>query len=271
MPALLEYLPYRKSDWTAVRDAQRQPYTPATATPPCESTCAARASRGHPATSTRAGTRGASTSIAWLAQQPWCTGRVGMLGISWGGFNSCRSPRCASALKAIVTVCSTDDRYDNDVHYTGGCVLAPTCSPGPPRCSPRTPARPTRGRRRRWREHGSSASKHPAVPPDLAGASAARRLLEARLARGLRRHRRAVFAVGGCATATRTRCRASSPGSRSRARASSAPGRTRSRTTPPRPRIGFLQETLRWWDHWLKGIDTGVMDEPMLRCGFRTR
>src|SRR5262249_40537682 len=27
-----------------------------------------------------------------------------------------------------------------------------------------------------------------------------------------------------------------------------------------------LQETLRWWDHWLKGIDTGVMDEPMLRA-----
>jgi hypothetical protein len=27
-----------------------------------------------------------------------------------------------------------------------------------------------------------------------------------------------------------------------------------------------LQESLRWWDHWLKGIDTGIMDEPMLRC-----
>jgi predicted acyl esterase len=23
---------------------------------------------------------------------------------------------------------------------------------------------------------------------------------------------------------------------------------------------------LRWWDYWLKGIDTGVMDEPMLRA-----
>src|SRR6516165_4445504 len=34
----------------------------------------------------------------------------------------------------------------------------------------------------------------------------------------------------------------------------------------PGPQIGFLQETLRWWDCWLKGIDTGVMDEPMLRA-----
>jgi uncharacterized protein len=33
----------------------------------------------------------------------------------------------------------------------------------------------------------------------------------------------------------------------------------------PGPAIGFLQETVRWFDHWLKGIDTGVMDEPMLR------
>ena len=34
----------------------------------------------------------------------------------------------------------------------------------------------------------------------------------------------------------------------------------------PGPQIGFLQEILRWWDHWLKGIDTGVMNEPMLRA-----
>ena len=34
----------------------------------------------------------------------------------------------------------------------------------------------------------------------------------------------------------------------------------------PGPQIGFLQEALRWWDHWLKGIDTGIMDEPVLRA-----
>jgi len=34
----------------------------------------------------------------------------------------------------------------------------------------------------------------------------------------------------------------------------------------PGPQIGFLQEMLRWWDHWLKGVDTGVMDEPILRA-----
>ena len=34
----------------------------------------------------------------------------------------------------------------------------------------------------------------------------------------------------------------------------------------PGPQIGFLQEILRWWDYWLKGVDTGVMNELMLRA-----
>ena len=34
----------------------------------------------------------------------------------------------------------------------------------------------------------------------------------------------------------------------------------------PGPQIGFLQDMLRWWDHWLKGAETGVMDEPMVRA-----
>ena len=33
----------------------------------------------------------------------------------------------------------------------------------------------------------------------------------------------------------------------------------------PGPRIGFLQECLRWFDRWLKGIDTGVEADPLLR------
>src|SRR5690606_30119980 len=36
-------------------------------------------------------------------------------------------------------------------------------------------------------------------------------------------------------------------------------------TGRPGPQIGFLQEALRWWDQWLKGRDTGIMDEPMYR------
>ena len=62
--------------------------------------------------------------IAWLAQQPWCSGTVGMIGISWGGFNALQvAARRPHALKAIVTICSTDDRYADDCHFMGGCLL----------------------------------------------------------------------------------------------------------------------------------------------------
>jgi len=34
----------------------------------------------------------------------------------------------------------------------------------------------------------------------------------------------------------------------------------------PGPAIGFLQESLRWWDQWLKGLDSGIMAEPLYRA-----
>ena len=59
--------------------------------------------------------------IAWAAAQPWCNGNVGMMGISWGGFNSLQvAAKQPPALKAIITLCSTDDRYADDIHYKGG-------------------------------------------------------------------------------------------------------------------------------------------------------
>src|SRR3546814_8754641 len=62
--------------------------------------------------------------IDWLAGQKWCTGKVGMIGISWGGFNGLQvAARQPEALKAVVTLCSTDDRYADDIHYMGGCLL----------------------------------------------------------------------------------------------------------------------------------------------------
>ena len=62
--------------------------------------------------------------IAWLAAQPWCSGTVGMMGISWGGFNALQvASHRPPALKAIITACSTDDRYADDCHFMGGCLL----------------------------------------------------------------------------------------------------------------------------------------------------
>lgn len=126
VPAILEYLPYRAGDWTAPRDYERHPFY-----------------AGHGYASIRVDIRGHGNSegvpgdeyspqehadgvevINWIAQQDWCTGNVGMFGISWGGFNSLQLAALhPEPLKAIVTTCSTDDRYDNDVHYLGGSML----------------------------------------------------------------------------------------------------------------------------------------------------
>ena len=134
VPAILEYLPYRKRDGTYERDALTHPYL-----------------AGHGYAGVRVDIRGSGEStgllfdeyaeqeqddgvevIAWLAAQPWCNGSVGMMGISWGGFNGLQiAARRPPALKAIVTICSTDDRYADDAHYMGGTLSPPLHLNGP--------------------------------------------------------------------------------------------------------------------------------------------
>ncbi|RUY63541.1 CocE/NonD family hydrolase, partial [Mesorhizobium sp. M7A.F.Ca.CA.001.09.2.1] len=126
VPAILEYLPYRKRDGTVERDALTHPYF-----------------AGHGYAGVRVDMRGSGDSeglckgeylkqeqddclvvIEWLARQSWCSGSVGMIGISWGGFNGLQvAARRPPALKAVVSLCSTDDRYNDDVHYLGGAMM----------------------------------------------------------------------------------------------------------------------------------------------------
>jgi uncharacterized protein len=64
-------------------------------------------------------------AIAWLAAQEWSTGRVGMYGTSWGGFNSIQvAMERPPALGAIAPIYASDDRYTDDVHYMGGALKA---------------------------------------------------------------------------------------------------------------------------------------------------
>ncbi|MGI5950800.1 MAG: CocE/NonD family hydrolase [Brooklawnia sp.] len=273
VPALLEYLPYRKSDWTAVRDGERHPWY-----------------AGHGYASVRVDIRGTGDSeglfedeysrielddglavIAWLAGQPWCTGAVGMFGISWGGFNGLQLAALRpAALKAVVTVCATDDRFDNDVHYTGGSVLGIDMSawagtmlafssrpPDPLHVGPN------------WREMWQDRIEH-LTPPLATWLSHQTRddyWRHGSVCEDYSAIQAAVLAVGGWADPyhdTVLRLVQHLPGP---ARGILGPWAHQypDRANQPGPAIGFLQETLRWWDHWLKGEDTGVLDDPELR------
>src|SRR5690625_3368985 len=131
VPAILEMIPYRHRDFTARRDSIHHPYV-----------------AGHGYACVRVDLRGSGGSdgvltdeyleeelrdaedvLEWLSQQPWCTGRTGMMGISWGGFNALQiAARRPPSLGAIVSASSTDDRYTDDVHYMGGSLLTDNLS-----------------------------------------------------------------------------------------------------------------------------------------------
>jgi uncharacterized protein len=272
VPAVLEYLPYRKRDGTVERDALTHPYL---------------AGFGYAAV--RVDIRGTGESggllsdeysreeledaldvIAWLGVQPWCTGAVGMMGISWGGFNALQVAALRPpALKAITTVCSSDDRYRDDVHYMGGALLKGGLD---------------------WGSFLLRASAHPPDPALIGEAWLA--MWKSRLAnvplfleRWMQHQRKdaywrhgsvsedygaigcPVLAVGGWTDGYTNTVLRLLEHLRVPRRGLIGPwAHAYPHIARPGPQIGFLQEMLRWWDHWLKGEPNGVMDEPMLRA-----
>lgn len=272
VPAILEYLPYRRTDGTAARDELTHPYF-----------------AGHGYASVRVDMRGSGDSegvmlgeylkqeqddalavIDWIANQPWCSGNVGMIGISWGGFNGLQvAARRPDPLKAIITICSTDDRYADDIHYMGGCLLMD--NPGwnsfmfSINTTPPDPAMVGNKWKELWLERLKGSGfwleewvqhqrrddfwKHGSVCEDFSDITAA------------------VYAVGGWADGYSNAVFRLLAGLKSPAKGLVGPWAHKyPHFAKPGPRIGFLQECLRWWDHWLKGINTGIMDEPQLRA-----
>jgi len=237
MPVILEHLPYRKRDGTIARDQFTHPWF-----------------AGHGYVCIRTDIRGngdseglmkdeyspqeladAAEIIEWAAKQPWCNGKVGMMGISWGGFNALQLAYMQpEPLKAIVTVCSTVDRYADDIHYKGGCLL---------------------GENFAWASNMLSYSSRP-PDPALVGENKWKTLwtdrlqhLEFDLAAWLKhQHRDAYWKHGSVCE------------DYSRIWIHKYP-----HYAAPKPAIGFLQECKRWWDKYLKGIDTGIDEEADYR------
>ncbi len=272
VPALLEYLPYRKNDFTAIRDSARHPYF-----------------AGHGYASIRVDIRGSGDSdgilldeylkqeqddalsvIDWVCDQPWSTGRVGMFGKSWGGFNSLQvAAREHPALQAIMTLCSTDDRYQDDVHYRGGNILASdmlwwASTMFTYNARPQDPAVVGDTWRENWLERVTDTPpfaiewlshqrrddywKHGSINEDYSKVSIP------------------VFAVGGWQDAYTDaifRMMEHLPN----AKGLIGPwAHEYPEVATPEPTIGFLQESIRFFDHWLKDTDTGMYDEPKFQA-----
>ena len=272
VPAIFEYIPYRKRDLTRSRDAIMHPWL-----------------AGHGYACIRVDLRGSGESdgvlhdqyreqelddgvqaIRWLAEQRWCNGKVGMMGISWGGFNALQiAARRPPALKAIITTCSTDDLYADNMHYMGGCLLTDNLS-----------------------ESTTMFSINSCPPdPELVGDKWREMWLQRLEGSGLwldiwLRHQRRdsywqhgsvcenynaiqcpVMAVGGWADGyTNSIFRLLEHLQVPRQGLIGPWGHKYPHQGIPGPAIGFLQEAKRWWDYWLKDIDSGIMAEPMLRA-----
>ncbi|RUU45168.1 CocE/NonD family hydrolase [Mesorhizobium sp. M6A.T.Ce.TU.002.03.1.1] len=275
VPALMEYIPYRKRDSRRLHEETFHPYL---------------ASFGYACV--RPDIRGSGDSeglpmdewvkqeqddgveiIAWLAKQPWCTGKVGMFGISWGGFSALQvAARRPPELKAIITVCSTDDRYTDDTPYTGGMIMEDAFGPAWGLYYPASCARPPDPAvvGDRWRDmwmdrlnnldfytanwlthqHRDAFWKQGSISEDygaiqcpvyaVTGWFDTYRRTVPRMLANLKCPRKGLIGPWGHQYPN-----------------IGGPG--------PGPTIDWLAESLRWWDHWLKDIDTGIMDEPMYR------
>ncbi|NOD64895.1 CocE/NonD family hydrolase [Ruegeria sp. HKCCD6109] len=126
-PAILEYLPYRKRDGTAPRDESTHPVF-ARAGYACvrvDITGTGDSDGQFDDEYSEQELSDGEAVLAWIAAQDWCDGNIGMIGISWGGFNGLQlAYRQPEALKAVVSVASTVDRYADDIHFIGGCLLS---------------------------------------------------------------------------------------------------------------------------------------------------
>ncbi|WP_170783938.1 CocE/NonD family hydrolase [Ruegeria lacuscaerulensis] len=271
VPAILEFLPYRKRDSTATRDALTHPWF---------------AKRGYACI--RVDMRGngdsegliedeytqqelddAVSTIQWLAEQPWCTGHVGMMGISWGGFNSLQvAAMQPEALKAIITLCSTADRYADDIHYKGGCLLNENLGWGATMWSYSSRA-PDPALRSNWRELWLERLENEPFLPSVWLRHQTRDSYwqHGSVCEDFSAIRAATLAVGGWGDAYKNTVPLLVEQLAAPVKGIVGPWVHKyPHFAVPEPRIGFLQEALRWWDHWLRGADTGVDQDPDYRA-----
>ncbi|MDZ4097033.1 MAG: CocE/NonD family hydrolase, partial [Paracoccaceae bacterium] len=271
VPAVLEYIPYRKRDGTLPRDETMHPIMAGQGY-----ACVRVDMRGNGDSEglmadeyTAQELSDAVAVIDWLALQPWCSGAVGMMGKSWGGFNSlqtaCLRP---AALRAVISVCSTTDRFADDVHFKGGCLLGENLGWGAVMLSYSSrPADPAL--REDWREDWLARL---AAQPFLAPRWARHQTRDAYWKHGSVCEDWAaitvpVLSIGGWADNYMNTVGHLLENLHAPVKGIIGPWvHQYPHMAVPGPRIGFLAEALRWWDRWLKGVENGADRDPALRA-----
>ena len=270
VPAVIEYGPYRLTDGTVASDEQEMRWFAG------EGYAGIRIDiRGTgestglcPDEYTEQETLDGVEAIAWIAAQPWCTGAVGMMGYSWTGFNALQiAARRPPALKAIATGYSTDDRYADDVHYRGGLIDAmdmlhwSVCMHGW-QARPPVPAIVGDGWREQWLER---LQLEPWIAHWLAHQRRDEYWQHGSVCEDWSRIELPVFAIAGWTDGyTDSALRVIEHLSGPRKALIGPWGHVDPIHGPPTPQVGILGELTRWWDRWLKGIDSGIDDDPLL-------
>ena len=263
LPVLLEYTPYRKND---SRGSKYRMYT-------------YFVKRGYVVA--RVDIRGTGNSqgrtipyeyseielsdgdavIAWLAKQDWSNGNVGMFGISWGGFNSIQmAVRKPPALKAFMALMATEDLYQEDVHYMDGIIHIDSwmmshdlsnAMPGAPEfrldedwLRNRFEVEPSIFTYMREQRDGSFWDR-----------ASARDKYEQIQIPG--------YYIGGWYDGYRDSPPRMLEHVKAPVKAMIGPwDHYYPHNAWPAPQVEWRHEAVRWFDQWLKGIDTGILDEP---------
>ncbi len=272
VPAVLEYIPYRRRDRTRLRDESMHPHF-------------ARA--GYAAI--RVDMRGSGDSdgvmedeysdqeiqdgfdvIAWIADQPWCDGNVGMFGKSWGAYTSFQvAAKRPPALKAIAPVMGTDDRWLEDIHFYGGVLANDNFWWGSImqlyNAMPPDPMIVGEDRwRGMWKERLDAMRFWPALWLEHQTHDAMWR--RGSISENYDNVEIPVYFFGGWADLFRDTPFRIAERLKGPVKILMGPwAHLYPHEATPDPKVDFLDEILRFWDHWLKGRDTGLMDEPRLR------
>lgn len=271
-PAILEYLPYRKRDATAARDDSNYPIF---------------ASSGYVGIRVDISGTGESDGdfddeysprefsdgievIEWISSQSWCSGSIGMMGISWGGFNSLQIAALRpKPLKAVIAIGTTVDRYNDDIHYKNGCQLYSNFGwSSTMLCFASRPPDPL-SVGDKWKEMWKHRLETQPFPLEtwLAHQRRDDYWKHGSVGEDFSAIQIPAMVISGWADGYLNAPPTMANNGKTLVKAINGPWIHKyPHYAWPKPRLDFHSEAIKWWDQWLKGIDQDIESLPTYRA-----